>query len=516
MDDLPPAPSSPASAASGKGATLSPPALKVAYPGLLTASIMLATVMQVLDTTIANVALPHMAASLNATQEEITWVLTSYIVASAIATPLTGWVADRVGRRMVFVGSIIGFVLSSMLCGISTSLPEMVVFRIFQGIFGAALIPLSQALLLDINPRERIGQAMAIYGMGIMVGPIIGPTLGGYLTEVFNWRYVFFINLPLGAIALLGVAAFIPREEIKLRRFDIMGFGLLALAVGSLQLMLDRGQSAGWFDAFEIQLYFGLMLSGFWAFVIHCWGAKDPFVDLAMFRDRNFVMGLVFIFVIGMTLFSGLALLPPLLQKIMGYPVIETGLVMAPRGVGTMLSMVIVGRLVGRFDPRLLVGFGLCMTAWSLLLMEGFESGMNARPIIVSGVMQGFGLGFVFVPLSTLTFATIAQRFRGDATAMFSLVRNVGSGVGISLVTVTLSRMSTVNHEEIASTLTAQAPAVRNTLPQLLEGSRLYAAIADQLVSREAAMIAYVDNFALMLVLTLAVIPILLLLRRPT
>ena len=494
---------------------LSKPNLVVAAPGLLTASIMVATVMQVLDTTIANVALPHMASSLNATQEEITWVLTSYIVASAIATPLTGWAADRLGRRRVFTGAIAGFILFSVLCGIATSLPEMVAFRIFQGVFGAALIPLAQAVLLDINPRERIGQAMAIYGAGIMVGPIIGPTLGGWLTEVFNWRYVFFINLPVGLLALAGVSAFMPQEETRRRRFGVTGFAMLAIAIGALQLMLDRGQSAGWFESVEIVIYAGLIVAGFWAFVVHCWGADEPFVNLAMFRDRNFVMGLIFIFIIGMTLFSGLALLPPLLQRLMGYPVITTGLVMAPRGVGTMVSMIVVGRLVARFDPRGLVLCGICLTALSLWMMSGFEAGMDSTPIIVSGVIQGFGLGFVFVPLSSLTFATIAARFRGDATAMFSLVRNVGSGVGISLVTVVLARMSSVNHEELASTLTAQSPQVREAMPQLLSGSPMYAQIADGLVSRQAAMLAYIDNFFLMLILTLAVIPIVLLLRRP-
>ncbi|WP_375690272.1 DHA2 family efflux MFS transporter permease subunit [Pseudooceanicola sp. LIPI14-2-Ac024] len=497
------------------GPALSAPKLQVASRGLLTASIMVATVMQVLDTTIANVALPHMAASLNATQEEITWVLTSYIVASAIATPLTGWAADTMGRRRVFTTCIAGFVFTSVLCGLATSLPEMVLFRIFQGVFGAALIPLAQAVLLDINPREKIGQAMAIYGAGIMVGPIIGPTLGGYLTEMFDWRYVFFINLPVGIIAFLGVAAFMPREETRRRRFDTMGFAFLAIAVGSLQMMLDRGQSVGWFDSVEIWIYVGLMISGLWAFIVHCWGADEPFVDLAMFRDRNFVMGLIFIFIIGMTLFSGLALLPPLLQKLMGYPVIETGLVMAPRGVGTMVSMILVGRLVARFDARALVVFGLAMTAGSLWLMTGFESGMDSHLIILSGVMQGFGLGFVFVPLSTLTFATIAPHLRGDATSMFSLVRNMGSGAGISLVTAVLVRMTTVNHEEIASTLTAQSSAVRDGLPQLLQGSPLYAYVADTLVNQQAAMIGYIDNFFLMMILTVSVVPIVLLLRKP-
>lgn len=495
--------------------TLTPPKLRVAAPGMLTASIMLATVMQVLDTTIANVALPHMAASLGATQEEIVWVLTSYIVASAIATPLTGWVADRIGRRALFVGAILGFTLTSLLCGIATGLPEMVAFRIVQGLCGAVLIPMAQSILLDINPRERIGQAMAIYGAGIMVGPIIGPTLGGYLTEVFNWRYVFLINLPVGILALFGVLAFLPKEETRKRRFDVVGFAMLAVAVGALQMMLDRGEGQGWFESVEILIYLGLVISGLWGFVVHCLTSDDSFVDLRMFRDRNFVMGLVFIFIIGMTLFSGLALLPPLLQRLMGYPVIETGLVMAPRGVGTMVSMLLVGRLVSRFDPRGLVLFGLGMSAASLGLMTGFTSGMDSHLIILSGVMQGFGLGFVFVPLSTLTFATLDAKFRSDATSFFSLVRNVGSGVGISVVTAVLSRMTVINHEELASRLTAQSGAVREAMPGLLQGIPRQAAVADQLVSREASMLAYVDNFYLMLLFTLAAIPIALMLRRP-
>ncbi len=493
----------------------SKPNLTVAAPGWLTASIMLATIMQVLDTTIANVALPHMASSLGATQEEITWVLTSYIVSSAIATPMTGWVADRFGRRMVFAGAIAGFTAASLACGIATSLPEMIAFRIIQGVTGAVLIPLSQAVLLDINPREKVGQAMAIYGAGIMVGPIIGPTLGGWLTETFNWRFVFLVNLPVGLIALLGVLAFLPRDTPRHRRFDMFGFAMLAVAVGALQLMLDRGQAVDWFSSLETWIYLALMISGAWVFVIHSFTADDPFVNPAMFRDRNFVMGLLFIFIIGMTMFSGLALLPPLLQRLMGYPVIETGIVMAPRGVGTMLSMIIVGRLVSKIDPRYLVLFGLGLTAYSLHMMTGFDLQMDSHLIVTSGIMQGFGLGFVFVPLSTLTFATIDAKFRGDATAMFSLVRNVGSGVGISLVTVVLARMSSVNHEEIGSALTATAPQVQMQAPGLVQGSPLYTQIFDGLVTQQAYMVGYIDNFFFMMLLTLAVVPIAFLLRKP-
>ena len=496
-------------------AVLSKPAVEVRSPVWLTVVVMAATVMQVLDTTIANIALPQMTAGLSASQEEITWVLTSYIVAAAIATPLTGWATDQLGRRTVFALAIAGFTLASLLCGIATSLEEMVLFRILQGIFGAVLMPLAQTVILDINPREKMGQAMAIYGAGIMVGPIIGPTLGGWLTETFNWRFVFLVNLPVGILSFIGILVFLPQSEQKSRRFDMFGFAMLALAVGALQLLLDRGETVQWFDAIEIWIYLGLSISGLWVFIVHCWTAADPFVDLRMFRDRNYFMGLVFMFIIGITLFSGLALLPPLLQRLMGYPVIDSGLIMAPRGVGTLISMIFVGRLVSRYDPRALVLFGIVMSAWSLWMMTGFDLMMDSHPVIVSGFLQGFGLGFVFVPLTTLAFATIAPQFRADATSFFSLVRNIGSGVGISLVTATLSRMSTVNHEELASRLTAAAPQVQFQLPALLGGSPLAAMRADQLVSQQAAMIAYVDNFLLMLIFTLATLPIALLLRRP-
>jgi len=494
---------------------LSKPAVEVRSPGWLTAAIMLATVIQVLDTTIANVALPQMTAGLSASQEEITWVLTSYIVASAIATPLTGWVTDRLGRRTVFAGAVAGFTLASVLCGIATSLEQMVVFRIIQGIFGAVLIPLAQTVILDINPREKIGQAMALYGAGIMVGPIIGPTLGGWLTEHFGWRYVFLINLPIGALALAGILIFLPQGDRKARRFDIFGFAMLALAVGALQMLLDRGEAVEWFASAEIWIYLGLAISGLWVFIVHCWTAADPFVDLRMFRDRNLVMGFVFMFLIGMTLFSGLALLPPLLQRLMGYSVVDSGLVMAPRGVGTMISMLLVGRLVGRTDPRYLVVFGIALTGWSLWMMSGFDLMMDSGPIMLSGVMQGFGLGFVFVPLSTLTFATVSAQLRADAASFFALIRNVGSGVGISLVTATLSRMIVVNHEELAGRLTASSLQVQAQMPQLLTGDPLTMAQVDGLVTRQASMIAYDDNFLLMLVFTLATLPIVLFLRRP-
>jgi len=492
---------------------ISAPTIIVKHKGLLTVALMLGTVMQVLDTTIANVALPHMAASLGATQNEIVWVLTSYIVAAAIATPLTGWMSDRIGQKRLFLLSVIGFTVASALCGIATSLPEMVMFRILQGLCGAFIAPLAQTVLLNINPKERIGQAMAIYGMGIMVAPIIGPTLGGYLTEAIDWRWVFLINLPVGILAVTMLFIFMPETEIKTRRFDFFGFAMLAIAVASTQMIFDRGSSVGWFESAEIWLYFGLAISGFWSFVVHCWTAQNPFVDLKMFADRNFVSALFFIFMIGITTFSGLALLPPLLQNLMGYSVIDTGILMAPRGLGTMLSMLFVGRFVNKVDARILVIVGIAVSAWSLWYMTGFDLQMDGGPIMISGFFQGIGLGLIFVPLNTLAFATIAPRLRVDATAFFSLVRNVGQGVGISVVTTVLAHMIQVNNAELASRVSLDSPAVRD-FPGMLQGTLGAIQRLGGLVGQQAAMIGYLDDFWLMTIITLASAPLVLLLRK--
>jgi DHA2 family multidrug resistance protein len=491
----------------------SAPAVLVKHRGLLTMALMLGTVMQVLDTTIANVALPHMAASLGASENEINWVLTSYIVAAAIATPMTGWLSDRLGQKRLFVISVIGFTTASVLCGIATSLDEMVLFRILQGLCGAMIAPLAQTVMLNINPRERIGQAMAIYGAGIMVGPIIGPTLGGWLTETYDWRWVFLVNLPVGILCVFMLLLYMPDTDIKERRFDFFGFGMLAIGVGALQLMLDRGADNDWFNSTETWIELGLVISGFWVFVVHCLTAKNPFVDLRIFKDRNFSMGSVFMFLIGITLFSGLALLPPLLQNLMGYPVIFTGLVMAPRGVATMASMILVGKLSNRVDPRLLMFAGITMMTFSLYQMTGFNLQMDYWPVITTGMLQGFGMGFVFVPLTTLTFATLENKYRPDGTSMYSLVRNMGQGVGISLVSAVLTNMLQVNHEELGERLTATAPQVANQFPQLLTHNSQMTSLIDLLVQQQAAMLSYLDDFVLMMWLSLAAIPIILLLR---
>ena len=488
---------------------------EVPHKGLITLSIMLATIMQVLDTTIANVALPSMTGDLGASQDTITWVLTSYIVAAAIMTPATGWLSDRFGKRELFLVSILGFVITSMACGLAWSLSSMVLFRLLQGLFGAAIVPLSQTFLLDINPREKAGQAMAMWGAGIMVGPIIGPTLGGWLTESYNWRWVFLINLPVGIIALLGSAAYLPKSLPRPRRFDFMGFGLLSLGIGALQMLLDRGGEVDWFSATESWIYLFLMVSGFWMFCFHIVSTDKPFLDPRMFRDRNFATGLLFIFVIGIILLASLALLPPMLAKIFGYPTITTGLVMAPRGVGTMISMLLVGRLVRTIDSRLLVSVGLLLTSVSLWMMTGFTPQMTMSPIVWSGVVQGLGLGLVFVPLSTVAFSTIAPEFRADATSLFSLVRNIGSSIGISVVSALLTRNLQVNHTELSAFITPYNSIAATSVPAAVEGNPTALSQVDVLVNVQALMISYLDDFKLMMIITLMALPLVFLLRKP-
>ncbi|VTU26895.1 Multidrug resistance protein B [Variovorax sp. SRS16] len=492
------------------------PGTGVAHRGMITISIMLATIMQALDTTIANVALPHMQGSLQASQDQITWVLTSYIVAAAIALPLTGWLCGQWGRRKVFLISVIGFTVASALCGLATSLLGIVAARLLQGIFGASLVPLSQAVLLDINPREKVGQAMAIWGAGIMVGPILGPMLGGWLTENFDWRWVFFINLPVGLIALWGIGRYLPESRPKGERLDIFGFVTLSLAIGMLQLFLDRGEQLDWFDSWEIKLEAVAALIAFAFFVIHTWTVEGvSFFDRDLLKDRNFVTGLLFAFIVGMILYATMALLPNFLQGLMGYPVVYTGLVTAPRGVGTMIAMIAVGRLVQRVDVRAIMAIGFGLTAFSLWQMTGMTLQMDSTLIITSGFIQGLGIGFTFVPLSTATFATLAPRLRHQGTPVFSLLRNIGSSVGISIVQALLTEGSSRAHAEIAATVAPGNQGLIN-LPALLNPDTMPGlAVLNAEVTRQGALIGYLDDFAIMMMITLAAIPLLLLIRSP-
>jgi len=489
-----------------------------AAPFLITCSIMLATIMQALDTTIANVALPHMQGSLSATQDQVAWVLTSYIVAAAIMTPPTGFLAAKLGRKRLFVWSVVGFTIASMLCGIAGTLEQMVLFRLLQGVFGAALVPLSQSVLLDTYPKEKHGAAMAMWGVGVMVGPILGPTLGGYLTEYYNWRWVFFINLPFGILALMGILAFVPETEKSNKPIDFFGFALLSLAIGALQMMLDRGELLDWFSSNEIIVETVLAGLAFYMFIVHMLTHDHPFITPALFKDRNLVTGLCFIFLVGIVLLATMALLPPFLQNLKGYPVITVGFVLAPRGIGTMIAMMLVGRMVGKVDTRLLILSGLLMTAYSLYQMVGFNLDTSQYDIVESGIIQGLGLGFIFVPLSTITFSTLEPKFRTEAAGLFSLLRNIGSSIGISVVTALLSESTQVNHADIAQHVSPYKFMMQDGfLPQAwsLDTARGLAALNGE-VTRQAATIAYLNDFQFMMWVTIAAVPLLIFLRRPT
>ncbi len=487
---------------------------------MITLSIMLATIMQTLDSTIANVALPHMQGTLSASQDQIAWVLTAYIVAAAIATPLTGWMVDRFGQKNVFLASIGGFTLASMLCGMSNTLAEIVAARLLQGVFGAALVPLSQVVLLDINPKEKQGSAMAIWGVGVMVGPILGPTLGGWLTDSYNWRWVFFINVPIGLLAAYGMWRYIrPVPGPRRQRFDVFGFATLSLSVGALQLLLDRGQQNDWFSATEtwIEVIALIVMATYFTAHTLMTPADKSFVDFRLFKNQNFVTGVMFIFIVGLVLYATRALIPTMLETLLDYPVATTGLVTAPSGIGTMFSMLIAGRLIGRIDLRLMLFAGFTVTALSLWQMAHYSLDLSSGDIIWPGVIQGIGLGLVFVPLSAATFATLSPEMRAQGTALFSLIRNIGSSIGISLVQTMLVRNTVIAHAALTERLTYANPAWHN--PAIARaydlGTLGGAAFLDSTVTQQAAMMAYIDDFWLMLFLTLAVIPLLLLIRPP-
>jgi DHA2 family multidrug resistance protein len=483
---------------------------------LVTIGIIAGMLMQVLDTTIANVALPHMQSSLGATRETINWVLTSYIIASAIAIPITGWLSDRVGRKPLFIWSVVAFTIASLLCAIATSLTEIVLFRVFQGIAGAFIVPLAQSTMFDINPPEKHGRAMALFGMGVMIGPILGPVIGGWLTDSYNWRWVFLINLPVGAVAALLMLTNLPDTQRVRRRFDLFGFALIAMALAGLQLMLDRGEQLGWFSSWEIRIECAVAIAGAWMFVIHTMTGREPIFNPVMFKDRNFTAGLVFMAVTGVMLLAGLALLPPLLQSLYGYSVLQSGFLTAPRGIGTLVSMMIVGRLVGKVDARMLVFLGICLMALSLYQMSGFSLEMDSRPIIVSGIVQGFALGFIFVPLNTVAFGTLDPRFRTTGTSLFNLSRNVGGSIGISVVTVLLAQNTQISHADLAAHITPYSiPQYVQNLVRAAPGvTDRVVALVDAEVNRQALMIAYIDDFHLMMIITLCAAPLLLLLRK--
>jgi MFS transporter, DHA2 family, multidrug resistance protein len=490
-------------------------AAPVAVPGLrrkmVTICAMTATIMQALDTTIANVALPYMQGTLSASQDQINWVLTSYIVAAAIMTAPVGWVANRFGRKRIFIICSGGFTIASVLCGLAQDINQMVLFRLLQGVFGAALVPLSQAVMLDSYALHERAKAMAIWGMGVMMGPIMGPSLGAWLTETYSWHWVFFVNLPFGIFTVLGLLIFMDetKKDFSLR-FDWFGFTALAIGIGSLQIALDRGEQLGWTESNEIIAEFIVSIAGFYYFFAHSLTTDRPFIQFALFKDRNFVSGCVFMAVMGLVLFSTMALSSPYLQNVIGYPIITAGLLLASRGCGTFVAMMLVGRMMRYIEARTLIIGGLSLTCISLFYMTYWTDQTGVPEIVTLSIVQGFGFGLVFVPLSTVAFLTLPNHLRTDGTSMLTLMRNVASSIGISVVIAQLTEGSRRVYAVLSQHINPfnhamQMPDVRGMIDLGTDKGR---AMADVMVSLQAQIIAFSQDYQMVMLFTLCAIPL--------
>jgi len=481
---------------------------------LITLVVMMATIMHALDGTIANVALPSIQGALSATQEQVSWVITSYIVSAAIMTPLAGFCAVRFGLRRIMVTAVVGFTIVSMMCGAAQTLDQLVLFRALQGGFGASLVPLSQALMMETYPREEQGKAMAMWGVGTMLGPITGPSLGGWLTDEYSWRWVFYVNLPVGILCAFGLLVLVRDSgHNRPRPFDMLGFCFLAIAIGTFQLMLDRGQQLDWYDSPEIIIETVVAGLAFTMFVIHMLTDEHPFLSRDLFKDRNLVVGLIFTAIAGLVLIVTATLMPPFLQQLKGYPVFTTGLVLAPRGAGMMVAMMLVSRLISKYDSRLLIAAGFALSGVALWDSTLFTLDVSESRIVWNGVLLGFGLGLIFPPLTTLTFATIPIRLRTEGAAINALMRNLGASVGLALLVSLLARSTQVNRSEMTESLSPFNPS--SPFGQTIPGAdSVPLAMWDAEINRQAAMIGYLNDFRAMTICTVIVIPLLFFMHR--
>jgi DHA2 family multidrug resistance protein len=505
-----------ASSAPAAGPTVETPPIVSHNRLLMLVGTMAAMVMCTLDTTIANVALPHMMASLGATQDTITWVLTSYVLASAVALPLAGWLVDRHGIRKMMLVSVFVFTIASMLCGAAQSIGQMVLFRIVQGLGGAFLPPIAQTIMLDSSTRAERPRMMGLFTQGVMLGPITGPIIGGFLTDNYNWRWVFYVNVPIGLLCFLLLLLYLPTTPTRRRPIDLLGWLLVAVAVSCLQLILDRGQTLDWLASGEIVSYVVVAAAAVWIAIFHLSGNAHPLFPTAIFRDRNFLVGLAFMFLIGIVVMSVMALLPGLLQHIYGYSPFQSGALLAPRGIGMLISVTLFGRWMARVDARLLLALGLLLMAMSLSMMTGWALVMPRMPIILAGLLQGVGLSFTFLPLNLILFATLPGQFRTDGSSLANLMRNLGSSIGISAMSVELTRNIQINHAEVGAHVT------RLLVPFNLDQIAAYGGVTeaglrmiDGMVNQQAVMISYINDFYAMAISCVVAIPLLVLVRAP-
>jgi MFS transporter, DHA2 family, multidrug resistance protein len=481
---------------------------------MVTVCAMTATIMQALDTTVANVAMPYMQGSLSASLDQVNWVLTSYIVASAIMTAPVGWLASRFGRKKLFIICAAGFTFASVLCGLAQDIGQMVVYRLLQGAFGAALVPLSQSVMLDAYALHERARAMSIWGMGVMLGPIMGPTLGAWLTETYSWHWVFLINLPFGIVTVIGLLIFMDETEGNAAmKFDWFGFIALAIGIGSIQMMLDRGEQLGWFGSTEIVFWAIAGAVGFYYFLAHSLTTATPFVRFEVFKDKNFLSGCIFMVVMGVTLFGTLALMSPFLQSVLGYPIMDAGMLMATRGLGTFVAMMSVGRIMRHFEARTLILAGLVVMAATLWGTSYFTNDTSYLTLVLYSIVQGFSFGLIFVPMNTVAFMTLPQHLRTDGTSILTLARNIASSIGISILIAELTRNTASTHAVLSESINPfraalQMPNVASALDLATDAGR---AMADRMVNLQAQIIAYSDDFRLLVVLAVLSLPLVLL-----
>jgi DHA2 family multidrug resistance protein len=498
-------------------------------PWLIAVSVMFATFMEVLDTTVVNVSLPHIAGSLSATIDEATWALTSYLVANAIILPMTGWLASRFGRKRLLMLSVVGFTMSSFLCGLAPTLSTLIVFRIIQGATGGALQPLSQAVLLEAFPPHDRGKAMGFWGLGIVVAPILGPVLGGWLTENYSWRWVFYINIPVGIASIVMTKMFIfdpPYLRQESRRIDYWGIGMLAIGIGALQIVLDKGQEEDWFSSRLITVLAIVSAVTIISLIIHELTTDDPVVDLRVFKERSYAVGVFLMTVVGFVLYGSLVLLPVMLQTVLGYPPLQAGIAMAPRGVGSFFMMPLTGWMTGRFDARMLLTSGLAIGGVTLLWLSRLNLQAGYWDIFWPQLLQGGGMALLFVPLTTVAMDPIPRERMGNATSLYNLMRNIGGSIGIATTGTMLTRNQQTTTSMLGSHVTAYDPQSQAMFAQMRAAfiaagadvttatSRAYAALFG-MVQRQAAMVSFVGIFQLLGVLFLMLIPLVLLMRRP-
>jgi DHA2 family multidrug resistance protein len=472
---------------------------------LIVSAVMLATFIDILDMTIVNVALPHMKGALGATSEQIAWVLTSYMVSAVVVMPLTGYLAQRFGRRQVLLFDIAAFIVASALCGFAQNLEQIVLFRVLQGVAGATLTPLGQSLLLEVFPGAERGKGMAIFSIAAMMAPALGPTFGGFITEHLSWRFVFFINLPVGLIALLIAFRALPKSAPQPVKTDWIGLALLILAVGALQLTLDLGERRGWLSSPVIQVTLAACLIGLVAFVLRSWNYRGAIVDLSLFRDRNFLAAFLLMLCMGLGFFGSIVLLPLALQEVLGYPPAATGLLLAPRAaIGIVLMPLIGGVLMPRVDPRILVFVGVAISAYGCLLMSRYAITMGPVAIAIPGIIQGIGMSFLFVPISTIAFDTLDVARGAAASGLFNLVRILGGSIGISISASLLARQSQVHFHTLGANLTNSSAPLHAFLER--HGALGLPRLTHEL-ARQAQMLAFIDLFWLVAVSYLALIP---------